>query len=37
MPDNRINATLSEADRTAIMDAINTIRTKLPFLVDLTI
>lgn len=35
--DNRINATLSQADATAIMDAINTIRTKLPFLVDLTI
>lgn len=37
MPDNRIDATLSSADTTAVMDAINTIRTKLPFLVDLTI
>ena len=36
MPDNRINATLSQAAITAIMDAINTIRTKLPFLLDLT-
>jgi hypothetical protein len=37
MPDNRINATLSAADAKAVMDAINTIRTKLPFLVDLTV
>lgn len=37
MPDNRINATLSAADATAVMDAINTIRTKLPFLLDLTL
>jgi hypothetical protein len=36
MPDNRIDATLSQADLAAIMDAINTIRTKLPFLLDLT-
>ena len=36
MPDNRIDATLSQADTTAVMDAINTIRTKLPFLLDLT-
>lgn len=36
MPDNRISATLSAADATAVMDAINTIRTKLPFLLDLT-
>lgn len=36
MPDNRINATLSQADITAILDAIDTIRTKLPFLLDLT-
>jgi hypothetical protein len=36
MPDNRIDATLSPSDLTAIMDAINTIRTKLPFLLDLT-
>lgn len=37
MPDNRIDATLSQADTTAVMDAINTIRTKLPFLIDLTV
>ena len=36
MPDNRISATLSQADRQAVLDAINTIRTKLPFLVDLS-
>jgi hypothetical protein len=33
MPENRINVTLSAADRTAVMDAINTIRAKLPFLI----
>ena len=37
MPDNRITATLSQADLTAVMDAISTIRTKLPFLLDLTL
>jgi hypothetical protein len=37
MPDNRISATLSAADAKAVMDAINTIRTKLPFLLDLTL
>lgn len=37
MPDNRIDATLSQADTTAVMDAISTIRTKLPFLLDLTV
>ncbi|MDX6694922.1 MAG: hypothetical protein QOF02_2525 [Blastocatellia bacterium] len=37
MTDNRIDATLSSADITAVMDAINTIRAKLPFLLDLTI
>jgi hypothetical protein len=37
MIDNRIDATLSPADATAVMDAINTIRTKLPFLLDLTL
>jgi hypothetical protein len=36
MPDNRISASLSEADRQAVLDAINTIRQKLPFLIDLT-
>lgn len=37
MPDNRISATLPQADREAVMQAIATIREKLPFLVDLTI
>lgn len=32
MPDNRIDASLSAADSQAVMDAINTIRVKLPFL-----
>lgn len=36
MPDNRVSATLSEADRKAVLDAIETIRTKLSFLIDLT-
>jgi hypothetical protein len=36
MADNRIDATLSQADRQDVLDAINTIRTKLPFLIDLT-
>ncbi|HWS98989.1 MAG TPA: hypothetical protein VN256_01875 [Pyrinomonadaceae bacterium] len=36
MQDNRISATLSDADRQAVMDAVNTIRQKLPFLIDLT-
>jgi hypothetical protein len=36
MPDNRISATLSQADRQAVLDAVNTIRTKLPFLIDLS-
>ncbi|HEY0376429.1 MAG TPA: hypothetical protein VGC87_05670 [Pyrinomonadaceae bacterium] len=36
MQDNRISATLSDADRQAVMAAINTIRQKLPFLIDLT-
>lgn len=37
MADNRISASLSQADQQAVLDAINTIRTKLPFLIDLTI
>jgi hypothetical protein len=37
MADNRIDTTLSQADQQAVLDAINTIRTKLPFLIDLTI
>jgi hypothetical protein len=36
MPDNRVSAVLSEADRKAVLDAIETIRTKLPFLIDLS-
>jgi hypothetical protein len=36
MPDNRISASLSKADREAVMQAIATIREKLPFLIDLT-
>lgn len=36
MNDNRISANLSATDRLAVMDAIATIREKLPFLVDLT-
>jgi hypothetical protein len=36
MPDNRISASLSQADQQAVMSAINTIREKLPFLIDLT-
>lgn len=36
MPDNRISASLSQADRQAVLDALNTVRQKLPFLVDLS-
>lgn len=36
MPDNLISASLSQADREAVMAAIATIREKLPFLIDLT-
>ncbi|WP_341531222.1 hypothetical protein WKK05_28880 [Nostoc sp. UHCC 0302] len=36
MPDNRISANFNQADREAVMQAIATIREKLPFLVDLT-
>ncbi len=36
MPENRVSATLSEADLQAVLAAINTIRTKLPFLIDLS-
>ena len=36
MPDNRISASLGEADRQAVLDAVNTIRQKLPFLIDLS-
>lgn len=36
MQDSKISASLSETDRQAVMSAINTIRQKLPFLIDLT-
>jgi hypothetical protein len=36
MPDNRISASLSDADQQAVLAAIQTIRQKLPFLVDLS-
>lgn len=35
MPDNRVSATLSHADQQAVLAAIQTIREKLPFLIDL--
>jgi len=34
--DNRISASIAAADKTAVLEAIRTIRTKLPFLVNLT-
>ena len=34
--DNRISATLADADKQAILDAVVLIKTKLPFLLDLT-
>ena len=34
--DNRISATLIDADKQAILDAVTLIKTKLPFLLDLT-
>jgi hypothetical protein len=36
MPDNRISASLSQTDQQAVLSAINTIREKLPFLIDLS-
>lgn len=36
MPENRVSAQLGEAERQAVFAAIQTIRTKLPFLIDLT-
>lgn len=36
MPENRVSATLSEADRQAVLAAVETIRQKLPFLISLT-
>ena len=37
MTDHRISTSLSQADQQAVLDAINTIRAKLPFLINLTI
>jgi hypothetical protein len=37
MADDQISATFSTKDQQDVLDAINTIRTKLPFLIDLTI
>lgn len=36
MTDNRVSAALSSADRQEVMDAIKTIKDKLPFLIDIT-
>jgi len=36
MPDNRVSATFGEADRQAVLAAIETIRQKMPFLLALT-
>ena len=36
MPENRVSASLSPTDQQAVLDAIQTIRQKLPFLIDLT-
>lgn len=36
MPENRVNASISGENRTAIIAAIETIRDNLPFLLDLT-
>ncbi|BAT56318.1 hypothetical protein NOS3756_53220 [Nostoc sp. NIES-3756] len=36
MPDSKVSARLTPADREAVMQSINTIKEKLPFLVDLT-
>ncbi|MBD0373383.1 MAG: hypothetical protein ICV60_21285 [Pyrinomonadaceae bacterium] len=36
MPDNKVTASLSAADQQAVLAAINTIKEKLPFLIDLT-
>ena len=36
MAENQISASLTPANRQAVMDAIATIKDKLPFLVDLT-
>lgn len=36
MPDNRISAALTQADQQAVLAALQTIREKLPFLIDLS-
>lgn len=36
MPDNRVSATLSNADQQDVLSALNTMRQKMPFLIDLT-
>ena len=36
MADNRISAALTQADRQAVLAAVNTIREKLPFIIVLT-
>jgi len=36
MPENRVSAQLGEAERQAVFAAVQTIRQKLPFLIDLT-
>jgi hypothetical protein len=36
MPENRVSASLSQTDQQAVLAAIQTIREKLPFLIDLT-
>ena len=36
MAENRVSAVLSEADRKAVLDAVETIRQKLSFLIDLS-
>ena len=37
MTDNRISASLTDADKAAVLSAVNTIREKLPFLIDLSL
>jgi len=35
-PDNRVRASFSQADRQAVLDALDTVCQKLPFLIDLS-
>ena len=37
MTDNRVSASLTDADKAAVLSAVNTIREKLPFLIDLSL